>query len=288
MALEIGDNCTFYNSSKLQTKKIDLNSGYIIEKVEKEVLDKLLIVHMNSFSFSLLVDPRVMYIINKNKETFIVWRDQVDCKIFTPSCLEDVEKMVRIFPPLINCLHKNKCIHYNLTPNSFYVNESLNQYSLKDYKKLTYLSSFYKQSPVIGSIIISPLHLIIEMLFSKIEPISQTKADFKHKFNRFYNAVSNKQYLNVLNICQKYFGLKYGAIDYIEYILKKFCVFDENGNILKKVEKLDFYRVYMDWFAFGIILHNYMTVTIKPSEKPSKYLIDFITSCLTYESFDSQ
>lgn len=281
------NNCTFYNASKLQVKKFDIKDGYKLEKcLDKKIeLEKYLKLYMNIETFNHILDPRVLYIVdNKTKDHYVVTKDASLFSVYIPDNIDMVENMVMMYTPLIQKLHRNKFVHYNLTNESFVWNNATT-YSLDDYRKLTQLSIFYKQSPVVGSDIISPLHLVIEMLHSKVEAEFIEKEDFKAKFLKFNAAITNKKYLNTLAICQKYYGMKYGALDYIDYLLSKFCIINQDNYIIKNPVKADCYKLHMDWFSFGIILHNYMYMVVK-TKKPSDGLITFITNCLTFENLD--
>lgn len=278
-----------YNNCKLKTKKMILDDSLDITKIEKEGLNDAIVlynkVYANIDVYKNVVHPSILYLIeNGTNNHFIVTKKQGAFRVFDPKTIDDVEKIYVIFKDLIEKLHSNNYIHYNITPASFLTDGET--FTLNDHSKLIHVNNFLKQGPVAGSKIISPLHLILEMLYSTIEDKVIPVGDFKSKFIKFYNIVSDKEYINVLKICQRYYSINNGVLDYIDYVLNKFCII-KDGLIYKNPIKTKHFYHHIDWFSFGIVLHNYLhnvyVESVVMKRFPDESLVKFITECLTYE-----
>lgn len=284
------NNYNCYNFSKLQSKKIKINTEeFDLIKFDKEELNKHIQlynkVYKNIDVYKHIVHPDVLYIVESNANDYYLVTKKIG-KFIThnPRTVDNVENMYIIFKNLIEKLHSNNYIHSNITFESFM--HYGDTFTLNDHSKLIHVNNFLKQSCISGSKIISPLHIILEMLYSNVESDIIPINDFKSRFIKFYNIVCRNGNINVMKICQKYYSIKNGVLDYVDYIINKFLIV-KDGCVHKNPVKTKMYYYSIDWFSFGIVLHTYLHNIYLESpimrKTPDEKLINFITDCLLYK-----
>ena len=199
--------------------------------------------------------------------------------------IDDIEKMVKIIGGVLMQWHENNILHFDMNPQSILVNLQ-GEYAIWEYSHIRSVNTFKEHNPIIGSTIASPLQIILEMLNSKVEANMIDFDDFKTKMRNFYMRMMHPGFKDVFDVCQRYYGLVNGAQDYVDYIIKKFTVF-ENGKInkLASPSKALIYIKDIDWFSFGLMCHKKIIVSSDMTKPPSQWLINFITSCLCFDNF---
>jgi hypothetical protein len=199
--------------------------------------------------------------------------------------MDDIEKMVKTIGGVLMQWHENNILHFDMNPQSILVNLQ-GEYAIWEYSHIRSVNTFKEHNPIIGSTIASPLQIILEMLNSKVEANMIDFDDFKTKMRNFYMRMMHPGFKDVLDVCQRYYGLVNGAQDYVDYIINKFTVF-ENGKInkLASPSKALIYIKDIDWFSFGLMCHKKIIASSDMTKAPSQWLINFITSCLCFDNF---
>ncbi len=286
------NNYNCYNISKLQSKKIKIDrEEFELTKFNKEVLNKFIQIYNKVYTnidvFKHILHSHVLYIVESNtNDYYLVTKKIGKFIIYDPKTVDNVENMYIIFKNLIEKLHSNNYIHGNINSESFMYNGDI--FTLADCSKLIHVNNFLNQSCISGSKIISPLHIILEMIYSKVESDIIPINDFKSKFIKFYNIMSKKGDINVMKICQNHYSIENGVLDYVDYIINKFLIV-KDGCIHKNPVKIKMYYYSIDWFSFGIVLHTYLhNIYLESSimrKTPDNKLISFITDCLLYKIY---
>lgn len=297
-------SCTFFNMYRLPVKnsEIDIPNGICMRCSSLEELNTFVKTAVNSHSFVFFM-TNVLYFIEKcghDNNIFIVFHAYYLNFITLSVNNIDINNVIKLFYPLIQNIHRNRFIHYNicneslLTANSTFNNTIIP--SLQVSNKITSFTTLFSKSPIRGSVIISPIQVIIEMMHSRVESNEIPITEFKLKFIKFYNTVAERNknvcyntifpFKNILDLCQYYFGISYGAIDYIDYIIHKLCVVKDK-HIVKCYSKAVYYKTYIDWFGFGLVLHslisNYSDIINNNKSKETTDILKFISSIIAFD-----
>lgn len=285
----------YFNIYRLpvSTNNIDFDNGICKKCQCNEEFDNLIrtAVHKSYFCFFL---NNVLYFIDSlTSEKYLIFSKAY--LNYIPIHNVNVNVVFKNYLPLILTIHANKFVHYNISLESIlYSKNNEDHYSLNISDKIVSFSTFLTKSPIIGSDIISPLHIIIEMTHSRLEQDTIPLAGFRQKFVKFYNVVSkqmnkkNKKlrepFKDLLEFCQYYFSMRYGATDYSYYIINKLCIVKDN-TIKKDSLKALNYKKYVDLFAFSLVLHSLIPLNYDKNVEDYKIITNFITSAIAFEGF---
>ena len=191
------------------------------------------------------------------------------------ACRNDMEAIVTDMNKLFKCIHSNRYLVSNFTEHSLGRNVSTSRFVLCNFHKIKSMCDFVGLPVTISDChIISPLHLIIEMMRSSQEANRIPLEEGKVKFERFYRGVLQKvyyEYAKVLDYCNIVYKVYIDKVNqqeknteainsrgYIDFVLRKLLIIekDDEGNewIIKDPKPL--YRPeslrYIDLFALAI------------------------------------
>jgi hypothetical protein len=163
--------------------------------------------------------------------------------------------------PFIEHLHSINIIHNYVHECMFYgiytvnnvkyplirINGHLKKYT--DFKT----EAEYSESPYPA-----PLQIILEILSSSIEPNVIEYKSFRKKFTDFWQYLCMRTCGFVCaKVCQEYVSQYHGAIDYIDYIIQRYCILtDDNDSIKKDKSKAFGYLRDIDLFGFAMSVHT--------------------------------
>lgn len=301
---------SYYNIYKLQisTSIIEFDKGICKKCQSDEEFENLIRTAVNKSSFCFFLTNVLYFINNSTSEKYLVFSKEylnykpINVPINVPIGINNVNNVMDVmvvfknYLPLILKIHSNKFIHYDISINSLIHLQDYKyslQYSLQYSEKIVSFSNFLTKSPIIGSNIISPLHLIIEMMYSRLETNIIPLSEFKHKFIKFYNILSSEKknaqitpFKTLIEFCQYYFSMRYGAIDYTDYLINKLCIVINNNTVKKDSSKALNYKKYVDLFAFSVILHSLLPLNYDRNVQDSKTIKNFIISTVAFEDFE--
>lgn len=263
------DKLQYYNAYKLRVKSSSKN----LKPVDKSMIDTYsgFFVCKSVFPF---FEDNVLYAKNSSTdEHYIVYNDH-DFSVYVPKDNSELLTFFQSFKVVLELLHNKRFVHFNINESIFLHRDSV--FCFAEDAKFISFSNVLKKSPIIGSKIISPIHVLLEMLNSNVESTIIPYNDFKKKFVKFYNHISKD---NILWTCQKYFSMKNGAVDYIDYIIDKLCIKDSKNNIEKNDSKVLLYIPFIDKFPFAIVLHSYQ-LKLNTSNPE---IIDYIIDCVSFK-----
>ena len=298
---------TYYNIYKLpiNKNKIDFDNGICKKCTSIEEFEHLIRTAVHKASFGFFLTNVLYFIDNSTSEKYLVFSKEslnylpiFDGNNYVNSDVNSVMNVYNNYLPLITAINSNKFIHYNISIDSllYFRKDNYIKYSLQKSDKIVSFTKFLSKSPIMWSEIISPLHIIIEMMHSRLEPDLIPWMEFKEKFIKFYKIVSSadinktnakiyEPFRNLLEFCQYYFSMRYGAVDYTNYIISKLCIVQDNRVVKKDSTKALNYKQYVDLFAFALILHFLMPLNYNKNAEDYKIITNFITSAVAFEQF---
>jgi len=169
-----------------------------------------------------------------------------------------IEKLVIAYTLALKLMHDNNLIHGFV--NDTLLNGTISKSCVTPLIKYnshckTYVSfkaeKQYSESPYVA-----PLQIILEMMNSSIEPTLIEYKGFKDKFIKFWTHLGYRSCAkNLPKISQDLFGESYGALDFIDYVLQRYCLFD-NGYIIKDNSKAFGYLKDIDLFGLAITVQS--------------------------------
>jgi len=208
--------------------------------------------------------------------------------VFKPRHKDDINRFRDLAVETIRILHTKKYFIPELRPDLFTWNtEKQNIETLSFSPSLTSAmksSNVCDTSLIVHHAIISPFHVLWDMLHSKYETPMIEYKEFKRKFLIFWESIlANKHdFKDLPNFCQNIFG-KHTGEDFVDYILIKFCVIesdDDKHYIVKdpvKIKNKDYIEK-LDWFALALIIKKYHDIlNLDPLSS------EFIFKCISFQ-----
>jgi len=208
--------------------------------------------------------------------------------IFKPRHENDMIRFRDLCVETIRILHTKQYYIPDLKPELFTWNAEKQNIELLSFSpNLTStmkLSDDMESSLIMHHGIISPFHVLWDMLHSKYETHMVEYKEFKKKFLIFWESIiASKQELKDLpNFCQNIFS-KHTGEDFVDYILIKFCTIesdDDKHYIIKDPVKMKNknYIERTDWFGLAVIIKQYHEMlNIDPLTS------QFIFKCISFE-----
>jgi len=187
--------------------------------------------------------------------------------IFAPRNREDINRFCELSVETIRLLHVKNMVVSDVKPDLFTWDEKKRNIDTLSFSPM--ITNMMKpvntdeQTLIMSRSIISPFHVLWDMLHSKYEAPMVEYKEFKKKFVIFWESIiKNRQtFQNLSNFCQTIYG-KFKGEDYIDFIIIKFCVIDtQEGKhyVIKDPVKLknNDYIQKLDWFALAIVIWSY-------------------------------
>lgn len=204
---------------------------------------------------------------------------------------ETIEKTLKSYISALKMFHDNDLIHgfVNDTMLNGTIMKSHVHPLLKYNMHCKTYAAFKADKQYSESPYVAPLQIILEMMSSSIEPALMEYKGFKEKFIKFWTHLGYRSCAkNLPKISQELFGESYGAIDFTDYLLQRYCLLN-NGYIVKDSSKAFGYLKDIDLFGLAITFHSLLGSNIPLKIK--KILGDCVagnwidnSDCVTFEN----
>jgi hypothetical protein len=199
---------------------------------------------------------------------------------FVPGDMSSIATVSANFASTIEAMHKREWVIWNIHDKAMSDKGFTPQIILNVHP----INAQRTQSIIMGSSIVSPYQVLHDILSSRYECDEIPYDTFKTKFAHFWGRVLPVEYRHVPDVCQFYHEM-YNPDntngDYIDTIIKRWCIINKDDIVLKDPKKLVedpqlFYKV--DWFAFAMVLDGWIEQVVEkdPSASPPPEVLELI------------
>ena len=207
-----------------------------------------------------------------------------------PSSMAEVMDIARTLSRAIRSVHDAGYVLWNISPRSIYYGPGGGGKNNKQVKLGPNIvipmrkQSFadFRGSVILGSTIVSPIQVLIDMLASRYEQDLVPFSEFKAKFSGFWPRTLPKEFRHVPDIVSCYHSMKDGSTEYLDHL---FCRWLTVKAEKKKTERFivkdpatllkPAVLCCVDWFALGVTLDGYVEALLE-KEAPPKALTEAI------------
>jgi hypothetical protein len=272
------------NTSNLEKEQgnTNTNTNTVIEMVTE--LEKMSILHRACPTVAPL-DPITRYVrIGVRRYPLYLCGGDV---LATPTTMAEVMDIAKTLSHTIKRVHDAGYVLWNISHRSIYYGHltggkskqvKLGPNIVIPMRKQSFAD--FKGSVILGSTIVSPIQVLIDMLSSRYEQDLVPFSEFKAKFSGFWPRTIHKDFRHVPDIVSCYHSMKDGSTEYLDHLFCRWLTIktEKNARFVVKdpgaLLKPAVLRC-VDWFALGVTLDGYVEALLE-KEAPPKALTEAI------------